>query len=268
MYGRLKYILLLFLFHQRDKITVYGLEQIICHFDTDTVSCDLYSVMTITSSSYGRHDGTTCTSYHAPYTNGFPCIIDSTNWVKQHCENKQMCSIRPGDIGVDPCVGDFKYMTVYYTCSDIDECASNPCQHGGVCTDGINGYICTCDSGYTGNNCEENFDECGSNPCQNGGTCSDVINGYTCNCYPAYQGTDCTERNDLFDVKYTLEEHESTHFSIKALLMLSRLNCARMCTLNHDCYGFEYNVTGRTCQMISAISTSAFGKVNYYVKQF
>ncbi|CAG2249826.1 unnamed protein product [Mytilus edulis] len=230
MYGRLKYILLLFLFHQRDKITVYGLEQIICHFDTDTVSCDLYSVMTITSSSYGRHDGTTCTSYHAPYTNGFPCIIDSTNWVKQHCENKQMCSIRPGDIGVDPCVGDFKYMTVYYTCSD--------------------------------------FDECGSNPCQNGGTCLDVINGYTCNCYPAYQGTDCTERNDLFDVKYTLEEQRKYPFSIKALLMLSRLNCARMCTLNHDCYGFEYNVTGRTCQMISAISTSAFGKVNYYVKQF
>ena len=74
--------------------------------------------------------------------------------------------------------------------------------------------------------------------------------------------------NDLFDVKYILEEHESTHFSIKALLVLSRLNCARMCTLNNDCYGFEYDVIDHTCQMISAISTIAFGKVHYYVKQF
>ncbi|VDI10137.1 Hypothetical predicted protein [Mytilus galloprovincialis] len=262
--------------------------------------------MTITSSTYGRNDGTTCTGSHAPYSSGFPCIIDSTNWVRQHCENKQTCSICPYDIGVDPCENYFKYLTVWYTCSDIDECvsnpcqhggvctdgingytctcdsgyagvncednidecASNPCQHGGICTDGLNGYICTCDSGYTGNNCEENFDECGSNPCQHGGTCTDLINGYTCSCYPAYQGTDCAERNDLFDVKYILVEHESTHFSIKALLVLSQLNCARMCTLNNDCYGFEYDVIDHTCQMISAISTIAFGKVHYYVKQF
>ena len=38
---------------------------------------------------------------------------------------------------------------------DIDECASSPCQHGGICTDGINGYMCTCVQGYSGSNCEE-----------------------------------------------------------------------------------------------------------------
>ena len=38
--------------------------------------------------------------------------------------------------------------------TDIDECASNPCQNGGVCIDGINGYTCNCAPGYTGVNCE------------------------------------------------------------------------------------------------------------------
>ena len=37
--------------------------------------------------------------------------------------------------------------------SDIDECLTEPCQHDGTCTDGINGYTCTCQNGYTGVNC-------------------------------------------------------------------------------------------------------------------
>lgn len=37
---------------------------------------------------------------------------------------------------------------------DIDECASNPCQHNGTCTDQVNGYSCTCDSGYDGVHCQ------------------------------------------------------------------------------------------------------------------
>ena len=37
---------------------------------------------------------------------------------------------------------------------DVDECASSPCQNGGGCTDGVNGYTCDCVQGYTGNSCE------------------------------------------------------------------------------------------------------------------
>ena len=32
-----------------------------------------------------------------------------------------------------------------YTISDVDECASNPCQNSGTCIDGVNSYYCVCD---------------------------------------------------------------------------------------------------------------------------
>ena len=45
-------------------------------------------------------------------------------------------------------------MDISLIISDIDECASNPCQNGGQCIDGINGYTCFCAAGFTGVNCE------------------------------------------------------------------------------------------------------------------
>ena len=38
--------------------------------------------------------------------------------------------------------------------SDINECASKPCQNGGKCDDYVNDYFCTCPKGYVGKNCE------------------------------------------------------------------------------------------------------------------
>ena len=34
---------------------------------------------------------------------------------------------------------------------DVNECVSNPCQHGGTCEDQVNGFICGCPPGFTGN---------------------------------------------------------------------------------------------------------------------
>nr|XP_026690776.1 sushi, von Willebrand factor type A, EGF and pentraxin domain-containing protein 1-like isoform X2 [Ciona intestinalis] len=80
-------------------------------------------------------------------------------------------------------------------CEDIDECLSNPCQNGGICTNLLNGYRCNCLSSIAGPNCE--------NKCQNPPT---LLNGgytpirtppiydineiitYTCNGNYALQG--------------------------------------------------------------------------------
>jgi hypothetical protein len=87
------------------------------------------------------------------------------------------------------------------TCDlDIDECVSNPCQNGGVCSDSttdpsisMDAYRCTCQPGWAngicasdfiteytaectvaeGGNCDVDIDECESSPCLNGAVCSD-----------------------------------------------------------------------------------------------
>ena len=42
--------------------------------------------------------------------------------------------------------------------TDIDECASAPCQNGGTCIDQINGYMCQCVPGYTDVLCQTGED--------------------------------------------------------------------------------------------------------------
>lgn len=79
---------------------------------------------------------------------------------------------------------------------DIDECGSNPCQHGGMCNDHLNAYSCECLPGYTGANCETNVDDCAINPCKNGGSCIDLVNAYKCVCELPHTGRDCRDKLD------------------------------------------------------------------------
>ena len=48
------------------------------------------------------------------------------------------------------------------------------------CTDLINGYNCSCEAGYTGQNCEVNINECvlEAEPCKNGGHCVDGVSQF------------------------------------------------------------------------------------------
>ena len=38
--------------------------------------------------------------------------------------------------------------------ADINECASSPCQHGGVCRDDVNRFTCVCAAGAQGTRCQ------------------------------------------------------------------------------------------------------------------
>lgn len=74
---------------------------------------------------------------------------------------------------------------------DVDECASNPCQNGGTCKDGINSFTCQCPPGYTGIQCETDIDECKDRPCLNSASCVQGSGSFTCVCEPGYTGVLC-----------------------------------------------------------------------------
>ena len=53
-------------------------------------------------------------------------------------------------------------------------------------------FTCRCQKGYTGAFCDVEINECHSNPCAYGGVCTDVINGYRCACPKGTTGrSDC-----------------------------------------------------------------------------
>lgn len=61
-----------------------------------------------------------------------------------------------------PTYCSFNVMLVYaflnevllcFRISDIDECSATPCKNGGVCTNLINDYSCTCTARFEGKNC-------------------------------------------------------------------------------------------------------------------
>ncbi|XP_030556958.1 protein eyes shut, partial [Drosophila novamexicana] len=79
---------------------------------------------------------------------------------------------------------------------EINECASSPCQNGGVCVDKLAAYACACPMGYTGVNCEEEILICADNPCQNNALCLMEENIPTCYCVPDYHGEKCEFQYD------------------------------------------------------------------------
>jgi len=76
----------------------------------------------------------------------------------------------------------------------VGSCETNPCLNGGTCTlDGPDGAVlCICAPGWLDPLCDRNENECYSEPCQNGGTCIDGDGEFECRCTPVYQGPTCS----------------------------------------------------------------------------
>nr|XP_014268202.2 cubilin [Maylandia zebra] len=129
-------------------------------------------------------DGKACTQSNICDTNNGGCYPLAT------------CSSSPGSsLPVCTCppgyIGNGYGPTGCTQTSNICQ-TNNPCVNG-QCVDITSnpGYICNCNSGWEGVNCDQNINECSSNPCQNGGTCTDGINGFTCTCTTQWTGEFC-----------------------------------------------------------------------------
>ena len=52
----------------------------------------------------------------------------------------------------------------------------------------IGRFECFCLDGYGGQRCERDINECLSNPCQHGGTCLDRKKSFICQCVIGFEG--------------------------------------------------------------------------------
>ena len=74
----------------------------------------------------------------------------------------------------------------------------NICGLHGDCANTALGPVCTCDPGWSGTYCDQDYNNCTSSPCEHGGTCEDLAGfAYTCICPPLYTGPNCEQQVDF-----------------------------------------------------------------------
>lgn len=78
-------------------------------------------------------------------------------------------------------------------CRYINNCVSSPCLNGGVCSNELNDFSCSCKPGYRGKRCQEEKNECADKPCYGNAACVDKINGFECICPPNFSGRFCAD---------------------------------------------------------------------------
>lgn len=61
-------------------------------------------------------------------------------------------------------------------------------------------YRCQCLVGFTGHQCDININDCDPNPCVNATRCEDSVNGFICHCSKGFSGERCERGNECFEI--------------------------------------------------------------------
>ncbi|XP_048589921.1 fibropellin-1 isoform X4 [Nematostella vectensis] len=132
---------------------------------------------------------------------GPTCEVDKCSLcdVHAHCENGR-CVCDEGYSGDGTKGGCFKDGA-----ANPRFCLPSPCLNGGSCQELPNGYVCLCEPGFNGRNCEKDLaaptkppSPCLSNPCRHGGTCMDEGGKFRCVCADGYKGELCEKKAQHF----------------------------------------------------------------------
>jgi len=125
-------------------------------------------------------DGVTCADIDECTTGADDCVANA------NCTNTTggfQCTCASGFQGI----GNI-------SCTDINDCAPNPCVHGSCTDQGANAFSCACVSGFSDATCSTNTNDCTPLSCANGGVCVDGMNGFTCDCsLTGFGGPTCSE---------------------------------------------------------------------------
>jgi Notch-like protein len=74
-------------------------------------------------------------------------------------------------------------------CTNINDCAAQPCAHGGNCVDLVGGFDCECPPNWTGPTCGNDVDECATaaNDCDSSpDACVNAPGSFACDCPDGY----------------------------------------------------------------------------------
>lgn len=198
-----------------------------CESGTCFITVSLEDPQSVVHRGCAKVGTTTTTTTEAEIPPPLPLPPTSTaSTVCQRRGSEVWCFCNGGDL----CNGG----SVFDMLAESDECADNPCKNGGICTDGLAEFECTCPEGFVGKDCgvfdgcadspclnaatcvnldtqefvcecspgfvgrfcEIEVNECASTPCKNGATCVDNVNGYICVCTGNYTGRHCETPED------------------------------------------------------------------------
>ncbi|XP_044736742.1 uncharacterized protein LOC123298714 [Chrysoperla carnea] len=103
------------------------------------------------------------------------------------CQHNGKC-ISKGKRKICQCDGHFTGLFCALTVCELEPCVFGRCELT------QKGYRCHCQSGYTGETCEQKQRPCESNPCESRGDCIDRGDTFHCRCHAWWEGPRCDKR--------------------------------------------------------------------------